>query len=303
MKLDITLCYSIIEYYFDNFNQYEIDNKGNRIFDRIKQHSVNLNYELEEKYEEYFRNNRPELLCSYQDFIKNMTYSSEGAKIIDSLNQYSEVDKITDEEYYNILISTCYSTKDKILMSDKCDTFITDLKNIGIEVVKSNQMLDVNDSNIINSYSLPITGKKICHGLSSEEVSKWIGRFLEDETDIEIIDGYIYQNAYNFYNYFLKYIKHGSNLKIYTFLDKIVEDDIISEFTSERYKYWNIEIFIFQSKKQQHARNIFTNKYYIHLEKGMAIFGRNGITDQSDVNIAFAKYVPFYNIDGYKKVI
>lgn len=304
MKLDITLSYTIIEFFLENLNEFEANNIGLRILQAIQQHYINLTYELEDNYDKYFQNKRMDLLDMYRTFISNIITTNEYSKLIEELPEYNEINTLVNDGYYKNLLSVCFNSSDKILLSDDNCPYDSKLIDLGITKVRNNEILDVNSNNIFNFYVLPIFARRITVGLPSSVIGKWIGRYLENETDIEIIDGYIYQNIDNFNEYFLKYIKHGANIKIYTIIDRgCTKTDIINEFKSSKYLLWRIEVFIISSKKEQHARNIFTNNYYIHLEKGMNIFGKDGFTYQSDVTVGFRRDAGKYEISNTEKVI
>lgn len=77
----------------------------------------------------------------------------------------------------------------------------------------------------------------------------------------------------------------------------------MTTLNSQYFKDWKFELFLINSKKEQHARNIFTNKYYIHIEKGMAVFGKRGVSHQSDITIDYKKNIATYQMPRSRKII
>ncbi len=185
------------------------------------------------------------------------------------------------------MLNIAYLNEDRIIFSELLQSYETALEGKNILQMNIDRILDRDDINHYNNYRFPIIRKRISKGESSSDLSQWLKRIIKTETDIKIIDGYIYQERENFKNYFLPHISHKATIKIYTFLDHISQSDVINKFTGADYSNFNIEVFLIPSKRDQHARNILTNSYFIHLEKGLRIFGRNGQTDQSDITVDY----------------
>ena len=111
------------------------------------------------------------------------------------------------------------------------------------------------------------------------EVGFYIAEALVDSNhNITIVDPYLFQNKSKLKNYILPSIKHGANLTFYTFLDRPSRSgELQSEFVSSAYSNWNIKnIYSVGIKKDIHDRGILTDKYFIHIGKGLAVFGNNG---------------------------
>ena len=285
MRLDIVVCYSVLEYCFSNIRHYERENKARQILDEIERKRINLNDDLQVHYEAYFETERADLLEDYQQWLSNRVQYEDYVKLVDNDLSTADVDRIISDDYLRIVTNIAYRNEDKIVFSELLNDYDADLQNIGILQMNVDRILDRSEDNYYNSYRFPIIRKRTELGGSSAKLSAWLKRIIQTETEFEIIDGYIYQERENFKNCFLVHVPSGAKIKIDTFLDRIREADLINEFSSVDYRNWNVEVHLIPSKKEQHARNILTNNYFIHLEKGMRIFGRNGLTDQSDITI------------------
>jgi len=162
----------------------------------------------------------------------------------------------------------------------------TNITLLGLNVYKIQDIIDHSKNNILNDYRLPIVRKRVKTGDNSPGLSVWLSRFLRTENNLEIIDNYIFQEASNFLHYFLIHVPIGANIKIYTMLDNGVSGEQIKRrFKINAFKNWNIDVFIYTDKKEQHARNILTDNYFINIDKGMRVFGRNHMTEQSDIAV------------------
>ncbi|GAF66058.1 hypothetical protein BTS2_2958 [Bacillus sp. TS-2] len=107
-----------------------------------------------------------------------------------------------------------------------------------------------------------------------------------------------------FLDYFLKHVKEGANIKLHTILNnKNTISNLISTFTNPPFDRWNISLYLFRRRRDQHAREIITNKYYIEIEKGMAVFGRYGNTDQTNITIGYKDEMYDPNINPISQLI
>ncbi len=286
MKLDIVVCYSTLEFCFFDVHYYERQNKGRLILDEIRRKRVNMNDDLLVYYETYFEDQGQDLFEEYQMWFSNQVLYSEHVKFVQNNLSAHAADSISDE-YLKILVNIAYLNEDKIIFSELLENNYDNLKRIGILQMNIDRILNTNEDNYYNSYRFPIIRKRIAYGDSSADLSNWLRRIIQKETEFEIIDGYILQEINNFKTYFLPHVQANATIKIYTILDRISGSDLTDEFFHPFYSRWNIEIYLIQSKRYQHARNILTDNYFIQLEKGMRIFGENGLTDQSDITVDY----------------
>ena len=292
MKLDITLCHSILAYCFANLDHYERQNRARHLLDEIRKQRINLNDDLQVYYEVYFETQRSDLLEDYQQWFANQVIYADYVTFTPNNLSNTEIDNSVNDDYLRTLLNITYVNQDKIVFSELLNSYDRTLKNIGILQLNIANILDRSVNNYYNDYHFPITRKRIIAGQSSRKLSNWLKRILQTEIDFEIIDNYIYTERDNFKRYFLPHVQHGATLKIYTISSRGVQiADLIREFSSSDYTNWQIELYLIQSKRDQHARNILTNNYFVHLEKGMRIFGRNGRTDQSDINVDYRKNI------------
>jgi hypothetical protein len=238
-----------------------------------------LHEDLENEYERYIEENYPELVDFYQDFIKHIIIDGENLKIID---EYSEkYKKIAD--YEGLLLDLCNVSLDKIILSELDFSSVTH----PFCTLTSQDIIDKTKDNIYNSYSLPILRKVVKSRESSVRLSKWISRFWVDQRDFTIVDNYIYENKDNFYEYVLKKIHKDSQIRIITAVNRGNNKlGIENCFKNHPFNQWNIQVDFIKSKRDQHAREIITEKYYIEIEKGFAVFGKYRKTDQANINIS-----------------
>ncbi|MEM5592080.1 hypothetical protein AAHH67_10695 [Niallia circulans] len=298
MRLEVTVCHSIIEKCFEGFTFYQKSNRPRLLLEEILNRRIILHPELEQEYYEYFSNEKPELLDQFMEFYSNIIIQEENSKMISSyVETYQKNDK-----YTNLLLNICNTTEDKILLTESRNEIIQIQENIDqLEIIDSVKMLDRNDCNSLNNYRLPIIRKVVQNGESSAGLSKWMSKFIKTEDKFIIIDNYIYKNRYRFRNYFLKYVKPTAEIEIYTLLpDGMSETDIINAFKGSHFKNWNIVKIIFiKDKKEQHARDIITDQYYIEIDKGMRVFGVGGQTEQSNITISYKNDIFDQSIPQY----
>ncbi|MDM8519773.1 hypothetical protein QUF64_06980 [Anaerolineales bacterium HSG6] len=294
MKLDITLCHSILAYCFANLDHYERQNRARYLLDEIRKRRINLNDDLQVYYEVYFETHHSDLLEDYQQWFANQVIYADYVTFVPNNLSNTEIDYFVNDDYLRTLLNITRLNQDKIVFSELLSSYDQALKNMGILQLNIAKILDRNANNYYNDYHFPITRKRIIAEQSSRKLSNWLKRIIQSETDFEIIDNYIYTERNNFKRYFLPHVQHGAVLKIYTISDQRVRvsvTDLIREFSSPDYANWQIELYLVQSTRHQHARNILTNNYFIQLEKGMRIFGRKGHTDQSDINVDYRKNI------------
>ena len=288
MRLDIVVCHSILEYCFSNFRRYERENKAKQILAEIERKRINLNEDLQAHYEIHFETQRADLLEDYQLWLSNQVQYENYVKFVDNDLSSVGVDRIISDDYLRIAVNIACQNEDKIIFSELLSNYDDALKNIGILQMNVDRILDRNEDNYYNSYRLPIIRKRIAAGESSGKLSNWLKRIIKTETEFEIIDGYIYQSRESFKNYFLVHVPTGAKIKIYTLsVGAATEANLLREFSGADYRDWDLEVYLLSSKREQHARNILTNNYFIQLEKGMRIFGRSGLTDQSDITVDY----------------
>lgn len=111
--LDITLCYSILEFCFDNLNIFEKDNVGAKVLQTIEQHHIIFHNDLGKEYMQYFEQSRLDLEDQYQSFINSIIPYDECIKIIDFIPSCNEIDNITTDRYLNMLFNICYRSSDR----------------------------------------------------------------------------------------------------------------------------------------------------------------------------------------------
>lgn len=300
LKIDVVVCYSTLEICFDLYEPFSPNNDGQKILAEIHRRRLVLSENLENYYSNYFESNRPDLLDSYHQFIENCILYEDNSRFVNNSKADSRLSKIFDNEFYIELCRVACLTDDKIILSQLGEV-LESACFIGITILSTIDILDESKENLLNNYRLPIIGKRIGAGESCESLSEWFSRFLKTESEFEIIDGYIYQNRFNFYLYFLRHIPRGSKIRISTLEDidnRLMAVTIKAAFTNPPFNSWKIEISIIPNKKEQHARNIITNKYFIVIDKGMRIFGngRDHQTEQSDIHIQYKNKITSISI-------
>jgi len=289
MRLDIVVCYSVLEYCFSNFRNYRRENKARRILAEIERKRINLNDDLQVHYAVYFETQRADLLEDYQLWLSNQVQYEDYVRFVDDDLSNAKVNRIINDDYLRIAANIAYQTEDKIIFSELLVDYDNSLQDIGILQMNVDRILNRSEDNYYNRYRFPIIRKRIAAGEASAALSKWLKRIIQTETEFEIIDNYLYQSRENFKRYFLVHVPRGAKIRIYTLVTgAATESNLRREFSGADYRDFDLEVYLISDKKEQHARNILTNNYFIHLEKGMRIFGgRSGLTDQSDITVDY----------------
>lgn len=93
--------------------------------------------------------------------------------------------------------------------------------------------------------------------------------------------------------YILKYIEAGVDIEIYSLKhEEYPEQRIRDEFAEDYYKKWKLSVYLVNSKRTLHARSIQGAKYIIQIDRGLSVFGRDGKTFQTWINIFENKDMP-----------
>lgn len=288
MKLDITVCISILEACLENIEVFNKNNEAILLLKEIHKRKLTLHTKLEIEYEEYFKKSRPELLDLYHNFISSSLINLDDVNILTNYVENPLIEQIPLTNYFKTLLNICDMTKDKIVFSNLLNGYIPQLMPLGIDIYDNIRILDTQGSHILNEYRIPIIRKIVKRGHSCLSLSNWLSRFLVTESNFIIIDGYIYENSDGFFNYFLNNVKSGSKITLYTLLNNgNTIANIVNKFNSPPFKNWNFEIFIIPNKRVQHARDILTDNYYIEIDKGMGVFTRSGNTDQANIAVEY----------------
>jgi hypothetical protein len=285
MRLEVTVCHSIIEKCLDNISIFDRENKSKLILDELFRRRMVLHPDLEEQYVNHFSNIRPDLLDNFMTLYQSIVIQEDNIKLI---KNYSSIYNHSDI-YLSILINICNSSLDKILLTDYNDSTIGDISSLGISKVDSNRIVDYQDKNILNNYRLPIIRKVVTAGESSLDLSIWLSKFISTEQNFIIVDNYIYENRLLFLNFFLKYVRIGADIELYTMVNNNnTEQNIINTFNRPPFNKWKFnKINFVRNKKDQHARDIITDRYYIEIDKGMKVFGNNNSTHQANITIGY----------------
>jgi hypothetical protein len=76
----------------------------------------------------------------------------------------------------------------------------------------------------------------------------------------------------------------------------LTEQQIKDEFNKPEYKKWKITVYSIKSKADQHARIIQGTKYITQIDRGLSVFGKDGHTFETVVNIFLNKKFPRISI-------
>lgn len=292
MKLEISVCYTMLEKIFSNLSSFGGNNE-NTALEEIKRRKIVLSEKLEEFYEEYFKKN--DLLDFYGNFYSQITLMAESSKVIMDITNY--------RDYDDFIIKHCENTTDKILFTEK------NLSNQNIDVYNLDRIVDKNSSNMLNDYRVPIVSKQICTGECSKKLSKYLGKFINDfkGNKILIVDPYFYSNINDFEEYILPYIPYKKKIEIYTNYE--------NNITEKQYKYavgkpnlkknYDISLYIVEDKKDIHDRYIWNGKYFINIGRGLNIFGElsEGKTKSSFISISYKSSEDMKNMTYSSKKI
>ncbi len=295
MRLDITVCHSVLKQYLQaDYSPVTGLQEDRNLLYEITKNNITLNKDLLTCYEIEFEQN-PSQLDIYQSWLAAQTAKSEEETLFltDDLSHANINSLFTSDLYFQILVNVAYTTYDKIIFSNLLTRYKTPLELLKILPMDRARILNRHENNYYNNYHLPYN-KEIQNGESCSNLSKWLGRILKDETNIEIIDPYLYQNINSFKNYILPHIKHGANLTFYSGYTRdnnlgrpLNSADFINEFNNTAYSNWNISNVFSVQKIEIHDRKILTDKYVIKIGRGLDVFGRNGTTNRCDIDVYY----------------
>lgn len=270
---------------------------------KIFQHRLVLSYELNKSYMEYCNQNGID--CErIQHYLEKIVTNKEESRIINT-EEYQ--DKFTGESnsYLRALKNTCYSSNDRILLSEHSKLNVGTLHTEGIELIRKEELEIEKNRNSFTKYTFPIVSYQINEGESSKELSSWIGRILEQEKSFVIYDNYFadHENIKNFRKYILRYIPKGADIVIVMAeTENIKKADIVRIIAAQDYGQWNVEVYLVKSKKDSHPRVIATPTYSIYLDRGISTFGRQGKTFSSLLAISKNKQCGWYRRSVEEKI-
>ncbi len=302
MKREITVCHSILSYIFENLNPFDKENFADLLLKEIQRNKLLLNDDLEQHYETKFQSN-PASWQAYLAWIISQKQYPDLVKRVQNGSLNPNINALTQDTYEQCLLSICENSVDKIVFSDLLQSLAPALRNFDVFLMEQTTILDRTAQNAYNDYRFPIIRKRISQGQSSSDLGQWLSKIIQTETDITIIDNYIYQNQRSFRTHFLAYLPQNANIKIYTLLDRITQQQLIREFSRTFYSQWNIEVWLIPDKGEQHDRNIFTNRYHIAIGKGFGVFGNRGQTAQSDISVDFIDNIADRTLPNARKIL
>lgn len=286
MKLTVVPCYSYfykmaLEYVKFLKNPY---NNSQIYLDELNRREICLSKELIYKIKE-----------------KNMTQTTENLQLVEAINnlfdpliananQFTPIKIVNKDDcieqfedpYEKEIINVANNTKDKIILSDIIEK---NYKLPNINIIKTDELKDPHNENILNQYRLPII-KNIRKGENSYKVGRWLERFFYDSKTITIVDPYFYYNIQNSVRYLLNYLDSKVEIKIYMRklnLGKNTKQIMSSAIRNELQKFSKVKIYIFD-ETEQHDRFILNENYYIYFGKGLQVLGK-GKTHQSEIRI------------------
>ena len=205
--LDITVCCTILDKVLASLLLSTEDER--RLQWILQSHRIILSNKFVSLCEDYFKKkNSGSELDLFQSFIANIAGSQQSVKMVPDFNG----DLDPKNKYNNELLGICSESEDKILLSNK-----EKLKNtisrqkLDISFYTESDSLNAQFSNILFRYTLPITHLMLPDTLSNQTVADWLGRFLKDETSIQIYDNFLLTpNEINAFNkYILPFIQKG----------------------------------------------------------------------------------------------
>lgn len=285
--IDIVLCRSILEK-CKSVDAFSGDPENVKMIWRIRQHRMVISEKLMDFYEEHFQKKGPEWLEWYRGFCTDIFYTKERSVIVASLIDRCYIKK---NAYYNELVSVALSkeTEDNIIVMDsKHRIGQNNIKELGISVFDSRDINDVSGSNLFSMYTLPVNGKAVSEGEDSKSIARWLGRFLREENYIQIYDNYLLteDGIEHLKKYILKYVEEKTEIEIYSLQNEDFSEQQIKDiFAEEYYKKWKFSIYLVDNKQTLHTRRIQGSKYIIQIDRGISVFGRNGETFQSIIDV------------------
>ncbi|MBA2853933.1 hypothetical protein HNP89_001911 [Methanococcus maripaludis] len=285
MKLPVVVCPSFLEFYFTH--DAEDDDISIKIESEFRRRRFIMSNEILIYYDNYFSNSLFKDVYS-QYLTKKMQMKNGFFENIDPCEN-EKIKNLPLDDNLKSLLYACCSLDPSILLSEKFDDILHILNSLNILKLNYQKLFDRNEDHILNQYRLPILRERIKLGQPNEEVSKWLKPFFKGQKNITVVDPHIFSSAddqYGFENYILPLIDRTANIKIITYCEnKHHARHFKNVLKNSCYMGRNMSIYGYNNNKLQHDREIFTDDYHIELGHGIAMFGRDGQTRQSNVNI------------------
>lgn len=290
MRLEIAVSKDIIKRKFD------IDDKYNKLRDRLNKHQIVVSNELLKTWEQDSIDNK------YYDQFQNWYFS-----IINSKKKFKKVktvkyNKVKQSRNHEekMLIATAMASKDKIAVGNidiktkrknRTVLFVSE----GTFMREESQTINMNEvrkviiagktHSIFDIYETPT---RLEVGLDSESVvlGMYLSKFMENSKRIKIQDRYILQieNERNLNEYILKYVDKKTTKLTFVISENNKKEDIIEKLTDYKGYKSNIE---FVDNKETHHSLIETDQYIIDLGYRLRVFGDidDGKTENEVINI------------------
>jgi len=295
MKLDVTLCHSILKQYFAaDYNPITGSRTARDFANEIEKNRIVLNDDLLLWYEIEFENDELLFQCFQDWFSKISTEPPEEKLLLPSGLSDVQINSLfPNSEYFQILVNVANNSYDKIIFSELLLPYQLQLENLGIIPMNKNKILDRTDINFYyNAYHLPYN-KEIQSNELKSDLSAWFKRILKDENNIHILDSFLLQNINKFKQYILPHIKHNANLHFYSEFTRdnrlgrnLNSSDFINEFSGNpNYSNWKVANVFKVVKPEIHDRGILTDNYFIKIGKGLDVFGNATNTNRCYIDV------------------
>ncbi len=290
MRLEITVSKDIVKKKFD------INDKYNKIRDRLNEHTLVVSNELLKVWEQDSKDNH------YQEQFQNWYFS-----IINSKKRFKKVKNVKHTKVKGAknfeekaLIATAMASHDKTVVGNidvktkkrnKAISFVSegtfmrekvqtvtmkDLKKVIVEK-KTHSLFDI--------YETP-TRLEVDLDSDSHILSRYLTNYLRSSKSIKIQDRYILQpeNERNLNEYILRYLSKKDTKLIFVISENVKNEEIIKKFNNYKGFKSSIE---FVDKKYTHHSLIETDEYIIDLGYRLRVFGDvdDGKTEQEIINI------------------
>ena len=290
MRLEITVSKDIVKKKFD------INDKYNKIRDRLNEHTLVVSNELLKVWEQDSKDN------NYHEQFQNWYFS-----IINSKKRFKKVKNVKHTKVKGAknfeekaLIATAMASHDKIVVG-----------NVDIKTKKRNKLISfVSEGTFIREKVQTVTMKdlkkviveKKTHSLfdiyetptrlevdldsDSHILSRYLTKYLRSSKNITIQDRYILQpeNERNLNEYILRYVSKKDTKLIFVISENVKNEEIIKKFNNYKGFKSSIE---FVDKKYTHHSLLETDEYIIDLGYRLRVFGDvdDGKTEQEIINI------------------
>lgn len=249
------------------------------LYNEVTRHKINFNEKIGELYRECLGE-----ICFQQWFASGLNFNFLKENTLpNQTGKYYINHQILKEEkiLLDCFLNPMTNLDEKIIITD---IFKNKLKQL--EIISSNDLIDLSKNHILNTYRLPQASVELRKNSSCINFVQYLSKFFKETDEVILEEPYFYQNRDRFEKYFLSKIPKKSSIIIYTYPHNTNINLIKTYLMSAKYKDYNVELYSVLNYQDIHARRIITKNYEISLDKGLANFKMNNKMTRTIYSIA-----------------